>query len=80
MTIYRRVLILAAFAAAFAVQSGRAQAFGDVPDSYFDPAVDVGCLKWNWYQHANYNVCPVYPHPKAYMYPRRVRAALRVKG
>jgi len=80
MTISRRILILAAFAAAFAVQSGRAHAFGDVPDSYFDPAIDVGCWKWNWYQHANYNVCPVYAHPKAYMYPRRVRAALRVKG
>jgi len=72
MTISRRILILAAFAAAFA--------FGDVPDSYFDPAIDVGCWKWNWYQHANYNVCPVYAHPKAYMYPRRARAALRVKG
>jgi hypothetical protein len=80
MTIFRRALILAAFAATFAVPSGRAHAFGDVPDNYFDPAVDVGCWRWNWQQHAFYDVCPVYVHPKAYMYPRRAHAVLRTKG
>ena len=80
MTTYRRILILAALAVTFAVPSGRALAFGDAPDGYFDPAVDVGCWKWNNHQHAEYNVCPVYPHPKAYLYPRRVHAAIRTKG
>jgi hypothetical protein len=80
MTFFRRALILAAFAAAFAIPGGRAHAFGDVPYNYFDPAVDVGCWKWNWQQHANYDVCPVYVHPKSYMYPRRAHAVLRTKG
>lgn len=76
----RKFLILAAFATIFVAPAGRALALGDAPDTYFDPGVDVGCWKWNWYQHAYYDVCPVYVHPKAYMYPRRVHAAVRVKG
>lgn len=76
----RSVLILPILVAALLIPAGRALALGDAPDTSFDPAIDAGCLQWNWYQHAYYNVCPVYLHPKAYMYPRRVGAALRVKG
>lgn len=61
-------------------QAPSAQAFGDYPDGQFVPYIDVGCWRWNWYQHAYYNVCPVYPHPKAYMYPTRARAVVGAKG
>jgi len=77
---YFRIFAFVALTAIFVAPSGKAHAFGDMPDSYFDPLIDVGCWRWNWYQHANYNVCPVYVHPKAYMFPRRSPVALRVKG
>ena len=57
-----------------------AKAFGDYPDGYYAWGIDVGCWRWNWYQHAYYNVCPVYPHPKAYMYPRRAPVVIGSKG
>jgi hypothetical protein len=76
----RSVLILPILVAALLIPAGRAFAWGDAPSRQFDSAIDASCWKWNWYQHAYYNVCPVYLHPKAYMYPRHIGAALRVKG
>lgn len=54
--------------------------FGDEPyrlDWGYDPQIQSGCWKWNWQQHQWNDYCPVYVHPKAYMYPRVV---LRTKG
>jgi hypothetical protein len=50
--------------------------FGDEPYRLnwgYDPAVESGCLKWNWQQYGWDDVCPVYVRPKAYMYPRSTR-------
>lgn len=62
----------------------KAHAFGDEPylsGLEYEAAESSGCLKWNWQQHAWYDHCPQYVHPKAYMYPRaRLRTVLRTKG
>ena len=57
--------------------------FGDEPYRLnwgYDPQMEAGCLKWNWQQYHWQDTCPVYVHPKAYMYPRSSRVVLRTKG
>jgi hypothetical protein len=57
--------------------------FGDEPYRLnwgYDPAVESGCLQWNWQQYSWYDHCPIYVHPKAYMHPRAPRAVLRTRG
>ncbi len=57
--------------------------FGDAPYRLNwgpDPAIESGCLKWNWQQHHWSDHCPRYFNPKAYMYPRSPRVVLRTKG
>jgi hypothetical protein len=57
--------------------------FGDEPYRLnwgYDPAVESGCLKWNWQQYQWNDFCAVYVNPKAYMYPRSSRMVLRTKG
>jgi len=46
----------------------------------YDPAVESGCLKWNWQQYQWNDTCPIYINPKVYMYPRSSRAVLRTRG
>jgi hypothetical protein len=75
-----RFVVLMGLAAAMLAPATSARAFGDYPNDYFVPGIDVGCWRWNWYQHAYYNVCPVYPSPKAYMYPRRAPVVIGSKG
>jgi hypothetical protein len=65
------------------VGSSDAMAFGEEP--YWpgigrEPAIESGCWRWNWQQHSWYEHCPVYVRPKAYMYPRLSRVALRTRG
>jgi hypothetical protein len=82
--------VLAIVAAAFSVvllSASGAYAgpypFGDEPYRLnwgYDPAVESGCLKWNWQQYQWNDNCPIYVHPKAYMYPRSSRVVLRTKG
>jgi hypothetical protein len=61
-----------------------AEAFGEPPAPGFysnEPGIASGCLKWNWQQYSWYDHCPVYVHPKAYMYSRpSFRTVLRTKG
>ena len=57
--------------------------FGDEPyrlDWGYDPAVESGCLKWNWQLHQWNDHCVRYVQPKAYMYPRSSRVVVRTKG
>jgi len=57
--------------------------FGDppyTPDFGYDPEITTGCWKWNWQQYQWDEHCPVYVHPKAFMYPRSYRAVLRARG
>ena len=57
--------------------------FGDPPyrlNWEYNPEIQSGCWKWNWQQYQWDDHCPIYVTPKAYMYPRSSRAALRVKG
>lgn len=58
--------------------------FGDEPYRLnwgYDPEIQSGCLRWNWQQYGWDDYCPVYVHPKAYMYyPRSRHVALRTKG
>ncbi len=85
-----RKSFLAIIASAFSVLLLSANAaysgtypFGDEPYRLnwgYDPAVESGCLKWNWQQYGWDDYCPVYIHPKAYMYPRSSRAIVRAKG
>lgn len=56
--------------------------FGDEPytlDWGYEPGIQSGCWKWNWQQYGWEDHCPVYIHPKAYMYPRSRRVVLRTK-
>ena len=76
---YRFVVLMGLAIAAFAPATS-AKAFGDYPDGHYVWGIDTGCWRWNWYQHAYYNVCPVYPFPKAYMYPRRAPVVIGSKG
>ena len=69
--------IFAATFLALLLSGGAANAgpypFGDEPYRLnwgYDPAVESGCLKWNWQQYGWDDTCPVYIHPKAHMYPR----------
>jgi hypothetical protein len=57
--------------------------FGDEPYRLnwdYEPGIASGCLKWNWQQYQWNDTCPVYIHPKAYMYPYSSRAVLRTRG
>jgi hypothetical protein len=57
--------------------------FGDPPYTLNfgpEPQIENGCWKWNWQQYQWDDHCPVYVHPKAYMYPRARAAVLRTKG
>ena len=57
--------------------------FGDEPYRLnwgYDPQIESGCRKWNWQQYLWNDTCPIYVHPKAYMYPRSSRVVLRTKG
>jgi hypothetical protein len=57
-------------------------AFGDEPHTLNwgnYPQIESGCWKWNWQQNQYNDHCPVYVHPKAYMYPRS-NVVLRTKG
>jgi hypothetical protein len=56
--------------------------FGDGPytlnwGSY--PQIENSCWKWNWQLYEYHDHCPIYVHPKAYMYPRS-NVVLRTKG
>ncbi|TYO61212.1 hypothetical protein FXV83_39210 [Bradyrhizobium hipponense] len=56
--------------------------FGDEPyrlEWSYDPQIPSGCWKWNWQLYQWQDYCPVYVHPKAYMYPR-TGVVLRTKG
>jgi len=59
-------------------------AFGDPPYTLnwdYYPQIQQGCWKWNWQQYLWNDHCPVYVHPKAYMYHSRPsRAVLRSRG
>jgi len=78
-----------ALAAAFSMLMATSQvavsgpyAFGDEPytlDWRYYPQIEKGCWKWNWQQYQYDDYCPVYVHPKAYMFPRS-RVVLRTKG
>jgi hypothetical protein len=66
-----------------ACAGGAAYPFGDQPYRLnwgYDPEIQSGCWKWNWQQYGWDDYCPSYIHPKAYMYPRRSRVALRTRG
>jgi hypothetical protein len=57
--------------------------FGDPPyrlDYAHEPQIESSCLKWNWQQYLWEDHCPIYVHPKAYMYPRAAHAVIRAKG
>ena len=81
---------LLAIAAAFSfliATSGSAisgpYAFGDEPRTLswgYYPQIEGGCWRWNWQQYQYNDHCPVYVHPKAYMYPRSSQVVLRTKG
>jgi hypothetical protein len=79
-------IIAAAFAVVLLSSSGASSGtypFGDEPYRLnwgYDPEVQSGCLRWNWQQHGWDDHCPVYIHPKAYMFPRRSRVVLRTRG
>lgn len=65
--------------------AGDAHAFGDEPywpgfGNRYEPAIASGCWRWNWQQYSWYDHCPSYVRPKAYMYPRSYRVAVRAKG
>jgi hypothetical protein len=58
-------------------------AFGDPPYTlnwWYYPQIQSGCWKWNWQQYLWNDYCPVYVHPKAYMYYPHSRAVLRTRG
>ena len=66
-----------------AYSGNRVYPFGDEPyrlNWSYDPEIQSACWKWNWQQYHWDNHCPVYVHPKAYMYPRASGVVLRTKG
>jgi hypothetical protein len=77
-------MIAAAFSLVLLSANGaHAYPFGDEPYRLnwgYDPAVESGCLKWNWQQYQWNDTCPIYIHPKAYMYPSSSRVVLRTRG
>jgi hypothetical protein len=74
--------------AAFIVLSSTSAQSGDYPvgdppyrlDYAHEPQIESSCLKWNWQQYLWEDHCPIYVHPKAYMYPRAAHALIRAKG
>lgn len=81
------IVIAVASAAMSVASSASAQSgaypFGDPPyrlNWFYEPEIQNGCWKWNFQQYQWNDHCPVYVHPKAYMYPRYNRAVLRTKG
>ena len=74
--------------AAFIVLSSTAAQSGDYPfgDPPYrlnyarEPQIESGCWKWNWQQYLWEDHCPIYGHPKAYMYPRAAHVVIRAKG
>ena len=43
------------------------------------PQIQSGCWKWNWQEYQWNDHCPVYVHPKVYMF-RAHPVVLRTKG
>ena len=82
--------LFAIVAAAFSVlvlSTGAARSdpypFGDPPYTLnweYYPEIQTGCWKWNWQQYLWNDYCPVYVHPKAYMYYPHSRVVLRTRG
>ena len=76
-------IIAAAFSLVLLSGSGaRAYPYGDEPYTLnweYYPQIQNGCWKWNWQQYQWNDFCPVYVHPKAYMYPGS-RVVLRTRG
>jgi hypothetical protein len=76
-------IIAAAFSLVLLSGSGaRAYPYGDEPYTLnweYYPQIQNGCWKWNWQQYQWNDFCPVYVHPKAYMFPRS-RVVLRTRG
>src|SRR4051794_38421199 len=82
----KSIAIIAAAFSAVLLSSSAASSypFGDEP-YWLDwgPTslpIQPECVRWNWQQYHWDNLCPVYVHPKAFMYPRASRAALRTRG
>ena len=83
----KSLLAIAAAFSFFVATSGSAVSgpyypFGDAPytltwGSY--PQIEQGCWKWNWQLYEYHDHCPVYLHPKAYMF-RGSNVVLRTKG
>jgi len=80
----KSLLAIAAAFSFFVATSGSAISgpypFGDAPYTLtwgYYPQIEQGCWRWNWQQYEYNNHCPVFLHPKAYMYSR---AVLRTKG
>jgi hypothetical protein len=81
----KSLLAVAAASSFLVATSGGAMSapypFGDEPYTlnwgYYPQ--ENGCWKWNWQQYLYNDTCPVYVHPKAYMYPRS-NVVLRTKG
>jgi hypothetical protein len=77
--------IAAAFSCLIATSGGAISApyaFGDEPYTLnwgYYSQIEKGCWRWNWQQYQYNDTCPVYVHPKAYMYPRS-NVVLRTKG
>ena len=79
--------VLAIIAAAFSVvllsgSAARAYPYGDEPYTLnweYYPQIQNGCWKWNWQQYQWNDTCPVYVHPKAYLFPHS-RVVLRTRG
>jgi hypothetical protein len=77
-----------ATAAAIVVLSSTAARCGDYPfgdppyrlDYVVEPQIESGCWKWNWQLYQWQDRCPVYVHPKAYMFSGSSRVVLRTKG
>ena len=62
---------------------GAAYPFGDEPYRLnwgYDPEIQSGCWKWNWQQNGWDDHCPIYIHPKAYMYPHSSRVVLQTRS
>jgi hypothetical protein len=77
------VLSAALLSGGAAYAGGAGYVFGDEPYRLnwgYDPDIQSGCRKWNWQQYGWDDYCPIYFHPKAYMYPRSSRVMLRTRG
>ena len=80
------MIVAAAFSVLVLSTSGARSepyAFGDPPYTlnwWYYPQIQTGCWKWNWQQYLWNDYCPAYVSPKAYMYPRASRVAVRTRG